>query len=140
MKAPGTAKRTPFLPAKSSRMLTLVFGPSCTSTDGSESPIYIDVGHILFNQSDRLIWSRDSTTGLHSHREIFTFNKSTIHCYRIAKGMQMGCVHLDGHPQSRRSGNAPPDHEKWETIHTRTFDLTSFIACTSSSPSSLVMV
>ena len=42
VKAPGTAKRTPFLPANMSFMFTKVFGvPSCSSNEGRTSPIYI---------------------------------------------------------------------------------------------------
>ena len=39
--------------------------------------------HLLFDQSHRLIWSRDSTTCLHSHRENYFTGcfKFTIHCY-----------------------------------------------------------
>ena len=41
VKAPGTANKMPFLPANRSFTLTFDFGlPSCTSTEGSVSPIY----------------------------------------------------------------------------------------------------
>ena len=50
VKAPGTANRTPFLPANNSAMLTLPFGvPSMTWTDGSLSPTCYIIDDFLFS-------------------------------------------------------------------------------------------
>ena len=50
VKAPGTANRTPFLPANNSAMLTLPFGvPSMTWTDGSLSPTCHIIDDFLFS-------------------------------------------------------------------------------------------
>lgn len=53
VKAPGTANRTPFLPANSSAMLTLPFGvPSITWTDGSLSPTCYVIDNFLFSTNN----------------------------------------------------------------------------------------
>lgn len=53
VKAPGTANRTPFLPANNSAMLTLPFGvPSITWTDGSLSPTCYVIDNFLFSTNN----------------------------------------------------------------------------------------